>query len=329
MRDVARAAGVSQTTVSLVLNEVPDAHIGQKTRERVLATIDGLGYRPNAVARGLRRSRTDTVGLLWSDGSGIAGQVVQGAQEAALARGSLLLLAGTGGDAHVADEICSMLVDRRVDALLVATSNHRAVVTTAQMSSLPTVLVGCTAVDGAVAAVVADHAAAAFEGTEAMLHAGSRRVAFLGGAVTPTTRLRLAGYWRALLTRGLEKDPALVRDRADELTRAYEAALQLMGGRHRVDGLLCCNREAAAGVYQAAADAGLGIPDDFSVVAFDEPDSSAPLLRPALSTVTLPRYEMARIAVDAALDAIGGRAPAGGERRVPYAFRGRDSIATR
>src|SRR5919106_3191837 len=115
MRDVARVAGVSQTTVSFVINDVPDAHIPKATRERVWAAVKRLGYRPNAIARGLRRDTTDTIGFV-SDAvatTPFAGQMIQGAQDAAWERDKLLMLVTTGGDPAVEVQALAALVDRR------------------------------------------------------------------------------------------------------------------------------------------------------------------------------------------------------------------------
>jgi LacI family transcriptional regulator len=326
MRDVARAAGVSQTTVSFVLNEVPDVHIGQATRERVLATIEQLGYRPNAVARGLRRAKTDTIGFIWHDPASLAGRMVQGAQEAACARGSLVLLAGTGGDVLVEQNAGATLIDRRVDGIVCATRDHRVVAPAGHLRSVPSVLLGCEAADQSVPAVVADQAAAALEGTSRMFRTGRQRVAFLSAAVgTPTTRSRLAGYRRALVTRGVRYEHGLVRRCRGERA-AYDATRSLMAEPHPPDGLLCHDLEIAAGAYRAISDARLAIPGDIAVVAFDDHEVSASLLHPALSTIGLPHYEMGRLAVETLFEFITADAVPGGQRRVHCPYYERQSV---
>lgn len=326
MRDVARAAGVSQTTVSFVLNEVPDVHIRQATRQRVLATIEQLGYRPNAVARGLRRAKTDTIGFIWHDRASLAGRMVQGAQEAACAHGSLVLLAGTGGDVLVEQDAAAALIDRRVDGIVCATLDHRVVAPTGHLRSVPSVLLGCEVTDQSVPAVVADHAAAALDGTSAMFRTGRRRVAFLTAAVgTPTTQSRLAGYRRALVTRGVRYERGLVRRCRGE-PAAYDATRALMVEPDPPDGLLCDNPELAAGAYQAVFDAQLAIPGDIAVVAFDDHAARAPLLRPALSTIGLPHYEMGRVAIEMLLEVITADTVPGGQRRVHCPYYERQSV---
>jgi LacI family transcriptional regulator len=127
MRDVARVAGVSQTTVSFVINDVPDAHIPKATKERVGAGGRRVGYRPNAIARGLGRDATDTIGFV-SDAvtaTPSGWRMIQGAQDAAWERGKLLVLVSTGGDPLVEARALATLVDRRVDGVVYAPPARR------------------------------------------------------------------------------------------------------------------------------------------------------------------------------------------------------------
>jgi LacI family transcriptional regulator len=123
MKDVAKQAGVSQTTVSFVINQVENANIPAETQERIFAAIDKLGYRPNAMARQLRSNRTQTFGFI-SDvvaTTPFAGRIIQGAQDAAWAQGYLLLVVNTGGDETVTEAAVETLLERRVDGILYAT----------------------------------------------------------------------------------------------------------------------------------------------------------------------------------------------------------------
>jgi LacI family transcriptional regulator len=319
IRDVARAAGVSATTVSFVLNDVPDAHIGAATRQRVLSVVERLGYRPNELARGLRRAKTDTIGFLWTDASGVAGGIVEGAQEAAWAAGSLLLLAGSHGDAVLAADVGAALVDRRVDGLLVATRDHASIAVPDPMRSLPTVLVGCEGTGASTPAVVPHHASAGLVATERLLTSGCRRVAFLATDRTRATRLRLAGYRRALENRGLGYEPALIRDCPGRLDAGYDLIRRLIAGRGRPDGLLCGSGEVAAGAHGAAIEAGLRVPADVAVVAFEEPDAGVRALGTALATMVLPHHAMGRVAAETLLQVMQGRSVAHKPLRVPYA----------
>jgi len=317
MRDVARAAGVSQTTVSFVINDVPDAHIAQATRERVWAAVERLGYRPNAIARGLRRDTTDTIGFV-SDAvatTPFAGQMIQGAQDAAWEQGKLLLLVNTGGDPAVEARALATLVDRRVDGIVYATMYHRVVTPSRQLREVTAVLLDAEAADGSLPSVVPDEESAAFTATSIMLGAGHQRIGFLNSAdASPAASGRLAGYRRALEARVVPFDESIVRSCRAVQGGGYDAARALIGVEDPPTALLCFNDQIAMGAYQALLERNLKIPGDFAVVGFDDHELIAPCLRPGLSTVALPHYEMGWWAVEHLLELIEGSMP---DRRTP------------
>ena len=309
MKDVARAAGVSQTAVSFVINDVPDAHIAQETRERIWAAVERLGYRPNAIARGLRRDTTETIGFV-SDGlatTPFGGPMIQGAHDAAWERGKLLLLVNTGGDPAVEAYALATLLDRRVDGIVYATMDHRVVKPDRHLHEVPAVLLDSQAADGSLPSVVPDEESAAFAATSVILEAGHRRIAFLNSAdPSPAASGRLAGYRRAVQARALPFDETVVRSCRAVQGGGYDATRALMGLEDPPTALLCFNDQIAMGAYQALLDRKLRIPEDTAVVGFDDHELIAPWLRPGLSTVALPHYEMGRWAVEHLLDLIEG-----------------------
>jgi len=328
MRDVARVAGVSQTTVSFVINDVPEVHIPQATRERVWAAVTRLGYRPNAIARGLRRDATDTIGFVSNDvaATPFAGRMIQGAQDAAWERGKLLLLVTTGGDPAVEARALAMLVDRRVDGIMYASMDQSVVEPGRQLRELPAVLLDAETVDGSLPSVVPDEESGAFAATSVMLDAGRSRIAFLNCAdPTPAAARRLAGFRRALEERGLPFDGAFVRSCPAVNGSGYRAAWALLGEDEAPTGLLCFNSQIAIGAYQALADRKLDVPEDAAVVGFDDHELIAPCLRPGLSTVALPHYEMGRWAVEHLLEVIAGSTP-GVQHRMPCRYVARESV---
>jgi LacI family transcriptional regulator, galactose operon repressor len=325
MRDVARVAGVSQTTVSFVINDVPEVHISQATRDRVWAAVTRLGYRPNAIARDLRRDATDTIGFVLDEAATApsTGRMIQGAQEAAWEQGKLLLLVGTGGDPAVEARALAMLVDRRVDGIVYATVQRRVVEPGRQLREVPAVLLDAEAADASLPSVVPDDESAAVAATSVMLDAGRRRIAFLNSS-DPTTAVsrRLAGYRRALEARGVPFDDGLVR------AGGYRAAHALLGSEDAPTGLLCFDDQIAMGAYQALADRNLEVPDDAAVVGFDDHALIAPYLRPRLSTFALPHYEMGRWAVEHLIDLIEGSSTDRTvvQHRLPCRYVARESV---
>jgi LacI family transcriptional regulator len=325
MRDVARVAGVSQTTVSFVINDVPDVHIPQATRDRVWAAVTRLGYRPNAIARGLRRDATDTIGFVSDEiaTTPSTGRMIQGAHDAAWARDKLLLLVRTGGDPAVEARALAMLVDRRVDGIVYAAMHRRVVEPGRQLREVPAVLLDAEAADASLPSVVPDDESAAVAATSVMLDAGRRRIGFLTSpAPTPAASRRLAGYRRALEARGLPFDDGLVR------AGGYRAAHALLGSEDAPTGLLCFDDQVALGAYQALADRNLEVPEDAAVVGFDDHDLIAPCLRPGLSTFALPHYDMGRWAVEHLLDLIQGSSTdrAVVQHRMPCPYVARESV---
>src|SRR5947209_8681866 len=201
MYDVARAARVSQTAVSLVVNDVPSANIPQATRERIWAAVHELGWRPNALAVGLSRRRSQTIGLITDEiaTSVHGGKIIQGMQDAAWAHGKMLLLSNTSGNAQVERAALGMMLERQVEAVFYAAMYHRPVTPPAELASVPAVLVDCYAPDHSLPSVVPDEVQASRAATDLLLGKGHRRVAFINTVdATPAASGRLAGYQEAL-----------------------------------------------------------------------------------------------------------------------------------
>lgn len=300
IKDVAREAGVSVTTVSHILNNVEHTRASEETRERVRQTAARLGYGPNRMARGLRLQRSDMIGFLSEDIATTphAGRIILGAQEAARESGLTLVLVNvTQADvAHGRD--IEALRRQQVDGMLYATMYHRVVTVPDRLRDLPVVLIDAEDALGQVPGVVPDEVGGASAAMTELLTAGHRRI----GLVTneedvPATRGRLEGYETALRHAGLRADPSLVIARVSETQGGYEAALELLSRPERPTALFCYNDRMAMGAYRAAAELGLRIPDDLSVVGFDNQEIVASGLFPSLTTVQLPHYEMGQWAM--------------------------------
>ncbi|MCU1433735.1 MAG: LacI family transcriptional regulator [Pseudarthrobacter sp.] len=277
IRDVAAAAGVSATTVSHVLNDVVSARISPETRERVRSAAGQLGYGPDSVARALRTNRTTLLGLVIEDvgASPHAGQIILGADDAARARGYNLLILNTSGSAgpESRESDVGSLLARRVDGILYAPGRHRQLQLPANLASVPAVLLGSAGSAGSIAAVMADDDDAIRAAADCLAAAGHTRIGFIDN------------------TSGLEQG-------------GHAAAARILAGEDPPTGLVCTDAAMAMGVYRAAAELGLAIPADLSVIALSDHDVLAENLHPALTTVTLPRYEMAVRATEILIDAI-------------------------
>jgi LacI family transcriptional regulator len=307
MKDVAELAGVSRTTVSFVLNDVPNANIPAATQERVMDAVKQLNYRPNVLARGLRSARTHTVGFISDEiaTTPYAGQMIQGAQDLAWQYENLILLVNTGGHEEMKVPAINNMLDRRVDGIIYATMYHRECHPPETIRQVPTVLLDCYVADRSLPSVVPDEVLGGYEATRLLLQEGHKRIAFVNDATTvPAALGRLRGYAQALQEFGIVYDDALVATGRSDQAGGYGAAMKLMSVSNRPTALFCYNDRMAMGAYDALRKLNLAIPDDVAVMGFDNQEIIAAHLYPPLSTMQLPHYEMGQWAVRYLLDLI-------------------------
>ena len=299
MKDVAALAGVSVTTVSHVLSDAVGKRISAETRDRVRSAADQLG-------------RTHTLALV-SDKiatSPHAGHMILGAQEAASKLGWLLMLVNTSNDADLEEREITSLLDRQVDGFLYATMYHRVVEVPRVLAGSPTVLLDARPLDGSVSSVVPDEVDGGRAAVAELLRHGHRRVGFVTNVDDiPATRGRLEGYRHALTEAGVPFDPRLVVPEVPDTHGGQRAARQLLEAPDHPTALFCFSDSMAMGAYHAAAELGLRIPQDVSVVGFDNHELIADGLRPELTSVALPHYEMGVRAVEQLLHEIDLAAP--------------------
>jgi LacI family transcriptional regulator len=305
MTDVARLAGLSQTTVSLVLNEVATVSIPEETRGRVWAAVKELGYRPNAAAKMLRTNRTHTLGFVTDEiaTTPFAGKILEGAQDLALANDKILLTINTGRNTQVEKKAIEMLLERQVEGIIYATMYHREVTLPYDLGDVPVVLLDCFVANRSLPSVVPDEITGGRLATETLLSKGHRRIGFINLPYNyPAPIGRLKGYREALEANGITYDPALVRPSTGYADGGYQETLALMKLSEPPTALFCATDRMAMGAYDALRELGRRIPQDVAVIGFDNQEIIAPYLRPALSTMGLPHYEMGHWAVQYLLD---------------------------
>ena len=302
IRDVAENAGVSPSTVSVVLNGVNGARVAEETRRRVTESARRLGYSADPTARALRTQRSQTIGFV-SDAiatTPYAGRIVLGAQEAAWRKGMLMLLLNTGGDAEHEREAIGALVQRRVDGIVYATWFHRVVEPPRVPGSVPLVLLDARPSEPTVSYVVPDEKAGAAAAVTELFEAGHRRIGFAQDEDDiPATGERLRGYRETLEAHGIAFDERLVVRERPAQVGGRRALPRMLDQPDPPTAVFCFNDRMAMGVYQAAAGRGLRIPEDLSVVGFDDQQEISAAVLPALTTVALPHYEMGAWAVEA------------------------------
>lgn len=293
LREVAEAAGVSTATVSLVLNKKKNARISVETRKRVSDATRELGYRPNALAKTLVSGSSRFIGLV-ADAiatTPFAGQIIHGAQDEAWKHGYALLIANTEGNGDLEKDAIAMMLEYKVQGILYSTWFHRATEIPASLREADFVLVNCFSAEPGSRAVVPDEVQGGRSATEILLRHGHQRIGFINATIpAPAKDGRLQGYKEALESAGVPFDPGLVLEAYPDQEGGYGATEDLV--KRGVTGVYCYNDRMAMGLYDGLRERGFSIPDDIAVVGFDNQEVIAAHLRPPLSTVALPHYEL-------------------------------------
>lgn len=303
IRDVAKAAGVSVTTVSRVLNRYAD--VSAKTRQKVLRVIEELGYQPNAVARGLVKKRTRTIGLVVSDltksrsGHHFMFDVLIGVNDRAQAYGYDVILFSTSPTAQEKTSYLDFVRQRRVDGVIVMGIRLNDPYTEEIVrSSIPSVLIDVMRTSKTCSYVTTDNIAGARMATEYLLRLGHRHIGMVNGHRQADVSLqRLAGYQQALRDAGLPYRESYVYDGAFEQADGAKGTAELLSRHPEITAIFFASDLMAIGGMHQVESEGKSVPEDLSIVGFDDIDL-ATLVRPPLTTIRQHRYEMGETAVD-------------------------------
>lgn len=333
IKDVAIDAGVSITTVSHVLNDVPGKRVNNETRARVKTSAQQLGYTPNRMAQSLRTQRAGSIAMIGDEivTTPFAGGVILGAQDVATAHASVLVVFNTGYEDSVEAREIDELKRYQVDGVLYAAVYNRPITIPAGLEGTPVVVVNGTCKDPAISWIAPDEEAGGWDAGDVLITAGHRRLGFLNNRDDiPARHGREKGFRRRAAEAGLSSDDVVVTY-SEPLQKAGFAATRAMLDRpDRPTGVFCFNDRVAMGAYGAAASLGLRIPDDVSIVGFDNQIDIGDGLFPGLTTIELPHYEMGEWAANqlfALIDAPHGEAPPALFTRLRGSVIRRDSVA--
>ena len=305
LKDVAALAGVHPGTASRAINVDTRDLVNEETARRVLAAADELGYRPNPIARGLKTSRSYTVGVLIPDLTNpLFPRIVRGIQDKLEESGYIPLIANTDNDPARERADIEAMRARQVDGLITATAHrHDDLAIDGAGGELPVVLVNRRHEQGTRPSVVADDRLGVRLAIEHLVALGHRRIAHLAGPQDLSTGyLRLQGYREALADAGIEYD--------DELVLAADAFVEEEGQRLcnelldrglEVTAIFAGNDLMALGCYDAFVARGIVCPDQISVVGFNDMPFAA-WFDPPLTTVHLPQYEIGERAAELLLE---------------------------
>jgi LacI family transcriptional regulator len=330
LADVAERVGMSKSAVSLALNNRPGSRLSQEAVERIHAAALDLNYRPHSAARSLRLGRTGTVGFISNEVTvtRFASAMIRGILDVADEQERGVMITETGGHPKQLERALDSMVDRQVDALIFGSLTARLIDVPALPSHIPTVTVNCSS-DPVSRSVFPAEEAAGYAVTRQLLDAGhGDSLAVIGNALDTKWEprgsvmipRRFHGIQRALDEAGVA--PIAVADlKAWEPSEGYRGTRAILKSGQAFTALICLNDRIAFGAQQALTEAGLRVPDDVSLVSFDD-DELASYMRPPLTTARLPYYEMGRLAMEIAM------APdtSNGERLVPMPIQIRDSV---
>ena len=326
LADVAQLSGLSITTVSMVLTNRPNTRLSLDAAERVRAAAAKLNYRPNPAARGLRMGKTRTVGFI-SDEVTItryASAMIRGLLEEAEVRDHTVLISESGRRQDRILQAMELMIDRQADGIVFGLMGAKCIELPELSTDVPIVTTNATTTAGH-PCVLPDEYSAGHNALRHLVERGHRRIAFIGRSesllnldISATVGARYAGMDDAMAEAGLTFAHQ-VAGSIWEPDLGYRGMLEIIDAAS-VTAVVTANDRVAFGVYQAAAERGLRIPADVSVISFDD-EYLASYLRPQLTTMQIPYLEMGRLAMDLVLD---GDPPA--QTLVPMPLQERGSV---
>jgi LacI family transcriptional regulator len=306
MTDVARIAGVSQSSVSLVLNQMTGARISPDTKQRVIEAAHQIGYELPAIRREASSvSDRRTIAYLVDEISTSPHPVVNldGARDFAFEQDFLVAAHVTRSNPELEEAtIAAIRRDKSIVGVIYSTIFTRRVTLPSSLDDVPTILLNCHAEPRKHISILPSEVAGGFAATTHLTALGHRRIAFINGEPWMDASVdRLKGYRQALATVDVAFDPALVRN-GDWLPLAgYQHTFDLLALNDRPSAIFCGNDLMAIGALEAISELGLRVPEDISVMGYDDQEL-ARYTHPPLSTLVLPNYEMGRRAAEALLD---------------------------
>jgi LacI family transcriptional regulator, fructose operon transcriptional repressor len=301
IKDVAEAAEVSTATVSRVLSN--GLHVRPEVRERVMAVVERLGYRPNLVARSLRSQQSTTIGLIVSDiCNPFFTSLSRAVEDTAYEQGYSVLLCNTDESPEKEAMYLNLMLDTSVAGAIMSPTRQTVANLTTANFSFPTVVVDRSIANGDVDAVLLDNVDAAYRLTTHLIEQGYRRIAALCSEMS-TGLERQAGYERALRAHGLFPRAEYMKYVAPKIETGYVAALKMLDAAEPPDAFFTVNSMLAAGALQAIRERNLRIPDDIALVTFDE-TTWASLVQPAITLIAQPTYEIGKTAAELLLQRI-------------------------
>jgi len=303
IRDVAKRAGVSISTVSRAINGT--GYVKDTTRQRIEKAICELGYSPNHVARSLSKGSTKIIGAILPDISNpFFPTLARGIDDAVSSHGYTLIICNTDGDVNQEEASVRVLLEKRVDGIVFITGSPEASSLVRHASEKVPVSVIDREVEGvACDTVTVDNYRGAYEMTRYLLNAGYRKIAYVSGPLhLSTAKKRLMGFEACLKDSGIDEKPYVFRGDFKYDT-GYSVAREIIRMGLGVNCVFCANDLMALGAMRCFLDFGFSVPSQVAVSGFDDIAISS-LVKPTLTTVAQPAYRMGALAAEMLLDRI-------------------------
>jgi DNA-binding LacI/PurR family transcriptional regulator len=311
IKDIARAANVSHSTVSRALSNSP--LVNPETRTRIQRLAREMGYSPDAQARSLVMGRTQTVGLVVTAITDpFIGEIVEAVENTALDHGYTVILASSRAEPDREIAAVEMLHSKRVDGVIVASSRVGALYQDhLEQLGVPVVLLNSRSMqsDPYTFSISVNNQHGACLATEHLTQLGHRRIAYITGPADHSDDLeRMAGYRQALAGADIAFDPILIVPGTGHTGAGEQALPRLMSLDRPPSAVFCYNDMTAIGLLRAARQMGLSVPRDLAVVGFDD-IPFASFVHPSLTTIAQPKAEMGRQAMQMVLALMPGKGP--------------------
>ena len=312
IKDVAKQAGVSTATVSLVLND--NKRISEATRKKVLKSVKTLNYRPSKIARGLVLQQTHNIGFIVTDDHFLRTEpfythIFLGTEFESRGHEYYILLHTIPSKFNGEECLPRFVREHNVDGIIVAGKVPAEIISCIEPHNIPIVFVDFYPATGDHPAVLIDNIEGGKKATEHLIAMGHSHIGFLGGDLThPSMRDRYAGYRQALKKNNLKYFSKYVIRSKENTDRnsGYRMASRLMQNRDNITAVFACNDAMAIGALQYFKEQNIKVPDDISLIGFDDVEADV-FLSPALSTMRVPKTDLGTMTMQLMMEILSGR----------------------
>lgn len=306
INDIARAAGVSRTTVSRVLND--SGYVKEETREKIEKAIKELNYTPSAIARSLSTNKTNTIGVIVPEiNNPFFGEIIKGIGQVADEHDLNIILCNTDDSREKELKALKLLKGQRILGIIITPTYPEDKFNSEYLNTLENLDIPVVLVDGHVkyfnfSGVFIDHIKGAFDGTAALIEAGHRKIAIITGDMNSRpARDRLEGYKKALVMNNISVDERYISYGDYKHEKAYEITKELLKMKDRPTAIFVMSNMMILGCMKALYEANISVPEDMAIMGFDKIDALN-IVGMNISFINGPTIEMGRTGMELLID---------------------------